>query len=209
VQLERVELHSESWRRHLYLFQFLNDAGIGGTPEDSQAGQCRKNLLQQLQALGRQFGRKKARACDVSSRPREAGDEASSYWVANGCHDDRDRLGRLPCGVGRLGSSRQNGVDLALNELGGKRGQASGLPLRVPELKPDILSISPPTLLERGREHTNASLRLWVTLDVWQEQAQAPHTVRRLRPRDTMPIEGGTTQHHEDAASLHELLRMR
>src|SRR5262245_24163322 len=209
VQLERVELHSESWRRHLDLFQFLNDAGVGSTPEDSQAGQCRKNLLQQLQAFGRQFGRKKAGACNVSSRPGEAGDEASRYRVANGCHDDGNRLGRLPSGVGRLGSSRQDSVDLALNELGGKRRQASGLPLCVPELKPDIPSISPPTLLERGREHTNASLRLWVALDVWQEETQAPHTVRLLRTRDAVPSECGPTQQYEDAASLHELPRMR
>ena len=164
----------------------------------------RVRLGRTLQAFGRQFGRKKAGACDVSSRPREAGDEASSYRVANGGHDDGDRLGRFPCGVGGLGPSGQDGVDLALNKLGGKCGQSSGLPLRIPELKPDIPPISPPALLKRGREHTNAGLRLWVTLDVWQKEAQAPHTVRLLRTRDAGPSECGTTKEQQDAASLHE-----
>src|SRR5262249_61967911 len=113
-----------------------------------------------LQAFGRQLGRKKAGARDVPSRPREGGDEASSYRVANGSHDDGDRLGRLPCGVGGLGSSGQDGVNLALNELGGKCWQSGGLPLRIPELKPDIRSVSPPALLKRGPEHTHAGLRL-------------------------------------------------
>jgi hypothetical protein len=38
VELERMELHPESWRRRLDLFQLLNDAGVGCTPDDSQAG---------------------------------------------------------------------------------------------------------------------------------------------------------------------------
>src|SRR5262245_2857976 len=122
VQLERMELQPESWRRRLDLFQFLNDTGVGCTPEHSQAGQGRKNLLQQLQAFGRQFGRKKAGACDVSSWPREAGDEPSSDRVANGSHHNGDRLGCLSRRVGGLRSGGQDDVDLALNELGGECG---------------------------------------------------------------------------------------
>jgi len=133
----------------------------------------------------------------------------AAIGVANGCHDDGDRLGRLPRGVGGLGSSRQDSGDPALNELGGKRGQASGLPFCVPEFKPDIPPLFPPALLERGREHTNASLRLWGALDVRQEEAQAPHIVRRLRRRDAVPSECGTTQEHEGRASLHKLSSMR
>ena len=170
----------------------------------------RVRLGRTLQAFGRQFGRKKAGACDVSSWPCEAGNEASSYRVTNRDHDNGDRLGRLPCGVGGLGSRGQDDVDdLALNELGGKREQARRLPLRIPELKPNIPSICPPALLKRGRERTDTGLRLWVTLDVRQEQAQAPYAVSLLRTRDAGPSEYGTAKQYQDAASLHELSRVR
>ena len=93
--------------------------------------------------------------------------------------------------------------------LGGKCGQSSGLPLRIPDLKPNIPSICPPALLKRGREHTNAGLRLWVILNVRQEKAQAPHTVRLLCTRDQGPAESGPTKQQQDPASLHELPRVK
>ena len=45
AQLERVELHSELGGGRLYLFQLLDDAGIGDAPEHGEAGKCREDLL--------------------------------------------------------------------------------------------------------------------------------------------------------------------
>ena len=130
-----------------------------------------ENIIQQLQSLGSQLGREKAGSRDVPSRSRKARNEAGSYRIADGGHDDGDGLGRLPCGVGRLGSRRQDDVDVSLGEVGSQSGQSIGLPVCISKLKPNIPPIRPPSLLQRHCERGDASLRLQVALDVWQEEA--------------------------------------
>ena len=60
-----------------------------------------------------------------------------------------------------------------LDEVGGEGGQAIGLSFAVPELEPNVPIIRPPALLKRRPECIHASLRLRVSLDIRQEQAQS------------------------------------
>src|SRR5262245_22226002 len=121
MQLERMELYGELRSGRLDLLQFLDNAGIGRVPQDRQPGECGEDLLQELQSLGCQLGCEKAGPCDVSSRTCKASNEASRNRITDGRHNDGDRLGRLPCGVGGLPSGSHDNVNVSLSEVVSER----------------------------------------------------------------------------------------
>ena len=67
--------------------------------------------------------------------------------------------------------------------------------LRVAKLKLNIPPIRPPSLMKRRPERGNASLRLRVTLDVRQEEAQLSPTIGLLRFGGERRGEEATREH--------------
>jgi hypothetical protein len=70
-----------------------------------------------------------------------------------------------------------------MNEISSERGQSIELPLGIPKFKYNSLAVCPPSLLKRGLQRGDASLRLRVTLDVRQEYAYSPHPAGLLSGR--------------------------
>jgi len=122
TQLNRVELHPELRSCCLDLLQFLDDARIGGTPQDRQPAERREDLFQQLESFGRQLRGEQAGSRDISSRPRKAGNEAGGYRIADGSHDNGNALRRPPRRVRGLGSCRHDDIDVSLNKVRSETG---------------------------------------------------------------------------------------
>jgi len=90
-----------------------------------------------------------------------------------------------------------------LNKVRSKTGQSFGLALRVAKLKLNIPSIRPPSLMKRRPERGNASLRLRVTLDVRQEEAQPSPTIGLLRLDGARRGEEAAGHGTEERPTLH------
>lgn len=91
-----------------------------------------------------------------------------------------------------------------MDEIGSESGQSIEPPLRKPKFKPSIPPIGPPAFLKRHPERGDASLRLRVTLDVWQEETYPPHTVGLLGTRGERSAGGHATEQGEESASFHD-----
>ncbi|HEY1362064.1 MAG TPA: hypothetical protein VGF60_07445 [Xanthobacteraceae bacterium] len=86
--------------------------------------------------------------CDVPARAREARDEPGANRIANGNHDDGDRLGGVPGCRHSLRPLRYDEVHLEPDQFGRQVGQLVDPTLRISIVDDNILALNPPELAQ-------------------------------------------------------------
>jgi hypothetical protein len=135
-----LNLHPQRPGRGLDLSHEEHRVWIGGIPEDRHAGDAGQELLDELQPFPSEIRSKSAQPGDISSRPRETGDEPRSNGISRRCHHDGDRLG---CALGSKGPGRTRGHDdihLETDELRREVWERLGLAVRITVLDHDVLT---------------------------------------------------------------------
>ena len=106
-------------------------------------------LLEQLQLFGDDFQAGAAgHPCDVPARPREARDEPGANRIANGNHDDGDRLGGVLGCRHSLRPKRYDEVHLEPDQFGRQVGQPAEPTLRISIFDNNIVALNPPELAQ-------------------------------------------------------------
>src|SRR2546422_1356147 len=99
-------------------FASQHDCLIGRIPEDGHLGNQGRDLLEQFQLFSDYLGGQVGQACDVSTRPREAGDEPTPHRIASIRHDNGDRPSSLLGCKGRVRSWRYDHGNVETDEVG-------------------------------------------------------------------------------------------
>ena len=122
---------------------------IGRVREDGHTADLGDGLLEQLQLFGEHFQAGAAgHPCDVPARAREARDEPGANRIANGNHDDGDRLGGVLGRRHSLRPPRYDEVHLEPDQLGRQVGQPVDPTLRISIVDDNILALNPPELAQ-------------------------------------------------------------
>jgi hypothetical protein len=87
-------------------------------------------------------------SCDVPARAREARDEPGANRIANGNHDDGDRLGGVLGCRHSLRPKRYDEVHLEPDQLGRQVGQPADPTLRISIVDNNIVALNPPELAQ-------------------------------------------------------------
>jgi hypothetical protein len=111
-------------------------------------------------------------------------------------HDDGNVAGRILGRVGGRGQHRDDDIDSAANQISRQFGQASVLPLRGSNLDLDILPLEIAKIAERLAIRPHG---FWA---IDEKNANAPHPIDLLRPRDDWP-RGRTSDETNKSASSH------
>ena len=115
-----LKLYSQVWAALSISFNMpaiVRSRVCTGMPEDSDAGELRHGLSQQLQSLGDELGPKKGCARHVPARPREAGYQFVFNGIGHAYCNDGNDAGRLFCRAGGRRALRHNDIDLAFDQL--------------------------------------------------------------------------------------------
>jgi hypothetical protein len=118
---------------------------IGRVQEDGHTADLGDDLLEQLQLFGDALqARVAGHPRDIPAWARKARDEADADGVANGNHDDGDRLGGVLCCRYSLRPERYDDVHLEPHQLGRQVGQPVDPTLRKSIVDDNILALNPP-----------------------------------------------------------------
>src|SRR5215813_488885 len=131
---------------------------VSGT-EDSYARHCRHDFSEQLHTLGCQFWADVAKAGDIATRPRKAGDKPLPYRIAAHGHDDRDRAG---CALGRGNRrriARDDDVDFKAHQLYSELAETVGVPVSKTPFDGEILAFGPTELAQSLEERRIPQVR--------------------------------------------------
>src|SRR5438093_13764789 len=96
-------------------------------PENGDASGRRDDSVQELEALGAEFGLKHGVPCDVSAGPGEARDVAGSYRIRMADEDDGDRRCRRFHGPGEERASRDDEIRLEPDQVSRDFREPSGV----------------------------------------------------------------------------------
>ena len=122
---------------------------IGRVREDGHTADLGDGLLEQPQLFGDDFQAGVAgHPCDVPARAHEARDEPGANRIANGNHDDGDRLGGVLGCRHSLRPPRYDEVHLEPDQLGREAGQPVDPILRISIVDDNILALNPPELAQ-------------------------------------------------------------
>ena len=86
-----MEGEAQGFRRHPRLLQSDHHRRIARIRQYRDTREVRHDFLEELQPSPAQLGSQLGQACDVPTRPRQAGDEARAQGIAGAQHHDRDR----------------------------------------------------------------------------------------------------------------------
>src|SRR5258708_10893609 len=112
--------------------------------------------MQELHPLPHSILMRRGRAGHVAAWPRETGNGAATYGVADDREDDRDRCGRIFCGQRRRGAPCCNYRHVEVHELSSEQSELVSLPVCPPILDGDVTAIRPTRALKPLNED-----RLW------------------------------------------------
>jgi hypothetical protein len=117
----------------------LNGSGRG-IPEDGDTGELGDALLKQPQPLLGEIGHVQKGACDIATRPRQAGRVTLLHGITFKVDgDDRDGLRGLLRRLEGGWPSRENDRHRELDQLGCEGGEALGIPRGKALLNPEVL----------------------------------------------------------------------
>src|SRR5262249_41272781 len=116
---DREALKAEFGGGCLNLTRFLDIHGILVVEQNGKAAQSGDHLAKQFEPFGGHVRRHNRKAGHITAGPRQTGDEPAADRVADDRGDDRDRRCRSLRRQGRLGSVREDNIDLEPDELGG------------------------------------------------------------------------------------------
>src|SRR5262249_61359567 len=114
--------------------------------KNGKGGQGGAHPAKQLESFGGHVRRHNRKAGPITAGPRQTGDEPAADWVADDRGDDRDRRCRSLRRQGRLGSVREDNIDLEPDELGGGFAISLIAPFRPTVLYRDGTALDPATL---------------------------------------------------------------
>src|SRR4051812_1484232 len=117
-------------------------------PKHSRTREAWHEFFNQLQSLGALHCSDERQPCCVATWPWQAVYEAGTNRIANCRHHYRNSLGRISRRCNWFCSICHNDIDIGLNELSCKRGQAFQSPVGVAKLKNDISPFDPTELLQ-------------------------------------------------------------
>jgi hypothetical protein len=141
ARLEDLELKAEPLNRWLHVSrQSISQCAIGRVDKQGNGGCARHQFVQQLQLLCIHFHAQVGHACEVASRPVQAGDKSNGHGVEPSLEHDRNRRG---CRLGRKcsgGAARGDHGHPAADQLGRQRRQSSGFILRPTIFDCDVLA---------------------------------------------------------------------
>jgi hypothetical protein len=144
-----LKLHSQRPGRDVHFSYRELVVRIGRVREDGHTADLGDGLLEQLQLFGDDFQAGVAgHPCDVPARAREARDEPGANRIANGNHDDGDRLGGVLGCRHSLRPPRYDEVHLEPDQLGRQVGQPVDPILRISIVDDNILALNPPELAQ-------------------------------------------------------------
>ena len=144
-----MKLHSQRPGRDVHFSYRELVVRIVRVREDGHTADLGGGLLEQLQLFGDDFQAGAAgHPCDVPARAREARDEPGANRIANGNHDDGDRLGGVLGCRHSLRPPRYDEVHLEPDQLGRQVGQPVDPTLRISIVDDNILALNPPELAQ-------------------------------------------------------------
>src|SRR5499427_9619988 len=160
-------------------------------------------LLEQLQLFGDDFQAGAAgHPCDVPARAREARDESGANRIANGNHDDGDRLGGVPGCRHSLRPLRYDEVHLEPDQLGRQVGQPVDPTLRISIVDDNILALNPPELAQPLPERVEQGRPIGRGRQ--PKETYPRHLARLLPPRRQRPRRRAAEQ-RDELAALHSI----
>jgi hypothetical protein len=175
-------------------------AGRLGIEQDRQSPNTRRNLTQQLDALGGGVGPLQRQAGDVASRPRQAGNDAILDWVRLNREDDRHGRCR-PFGLeDRTGAVGNDDIDFAADELGEHLGVTIRAPLAPLEVDRDCAALDPAELAQSLHEGGCP-----LALQRRSRRAQKPdrqHLARLLRAQGQRPRRRRAAEQRDKVAAF-------
>ncbi len=175
---------------------------IGRVREDGHTADLGDGLLEQLQLSGDDFQAGIAgHPCDVPARAREARDEPGANRIANGNHDDGDRLGGVLGCRHSLRPPRYDEVHLEPDQLGREAGQPVDPILSISIVDDNILALNPPELAQPLPERVEQGRPIGRGRHT--KKTYPRHLSRLLRPGGERRGEEATRQGPKERAPVH------
>ncbi len=135
----------------LDLFDVRSGEWVARVSEDGHAARRRQHVADEFKAFFREPGRT-GQPSDVAARPRQAGNETGSNWIARPRHDDWNLCRRMPRrGDGRR-QRRDDDIDLEKNQFVSQPAQALRLAIGGAELERDALPLDVAVLAQARPE---------------------------------------------------------
>ena len=124
--------------RQLSLAIFRID--VIGIPQHRDAGERRRELVQELKPLGGKVGGHEGNAGDVAARAGEARHQPGLYGIVAHCHDDWDRTGRRAHEWCHVTAEHVDEIGLRRDQLAREHGQALRFALSGAGLEHNVLT---------------------------------------------------------------------
>src|SRR5437763_2948157 len=162
-------------------------AGRIGVPEDGNAGEIWRELLEQLEPLGALFGRDQGQPGHIASRSGQTYDVTCAQRVADGGHDDGDAAGRLARGLAGLGCVGDDHIDIGTDKFGREGSQAFRLVIGKAEFEGNVAPFAPAPFLQSFFQCSEPTLPFWIIFGEPSQYPDAPDPFALLRPRREWP----------------------
>src|SRR5262245_7823764 len=134
---------------------------------------------------------------DISSRSREASDEAPSDRIGGEAHDYWDRLGCIPCCLNGAGADSDDDIRAKLHQFSCQFGEPIEAPVSMSQLDDQVLPFDIAEFAEAGNDDEGADR------PNGREDADAIHLRRLLRFGDEGRGEDTRTHHGNERSPVH------
>jgi hypothetical protein len=139
--LENLRSHTKGRGRRLCPSQYAGTRLKRGIPEDGHVRHHRDRFLEQLNTFPGEIVDRERDSRNVSSRPREGGNEPGANGINTNRHDDRDRRGCMARGVDAFCRYRHDHVDSQPDEFSGESRETVEDPFGESVLGQQVLSL--------------------------------------------------------------------